>query len=158
MTDTVDPFAGSYLVETLTNEIESRASALIAEVDRLGGALAAISFITAAIDESAWSYQERYRTGQDVVVGVNRYIEEDAGVQATLRVDPESERDQLERLQAFKRNRDGELVARRLDALRDAARGPANLLPPIREALRDHASLGEVCGAMREVFGSHQPH
>jgi methylmalonyl-CoA mutase N-terminal domain/subunit len=158
VTDTVDPFAGSYLVETLTNEIESRASALIAEVDRLGGALGAIGFITAAIDESAWSYQERYRTGQDVVVGVNRYIEEDASVQETLRVDPASERDQLERLHAFKANRDGELVARRLDALRDAARGPTNLLPPIREALRDHATLGEVCGAMREVFGSHQPH
>jgi len=158
VTDTVDPFAGSYFVETLTNEIEARANALIAQVDRLGGALAAIGFITAAIDESAWSYQERYRTGQDVVVGVNRYIEEDAIVQGTLRVDPASERDQLERLAAFKRNRDGDLVARRLDALRDGARGPANLLTPIREALRDRATLGEVCGAMREVFGSHQPH
>jgi methylmalonyl-CoA mutase N-terminal domain/subunit len=159
VTDTVDPFAGSYFVETLTNEIEARANALIAQVDRLGGALAAIGFITAAIDESAWSYQERYRTGQDVVVGVNRYIDEDDDrVEGTLRVDPASERDQLERLQAFKRNRDSDLVARRLDALRDGARGPANLLTPIREALRDRATLGEVCGAMREVFGSHQPH
>ena len=157
VTDTVDPFAGSYFVEALTDEIEARANALIAEVDRQGGALAAIPFITAAIDESAWSYQERYRTGQDVVVGVNRYIEQDAPVPGTLRVDPASERDQLERLAAFKRNRDGDLVAHRLDALRDSARGPANLLTPIREALRDHATLGEVCGAMREVFGSHQP-
>src|SRR6202035_236490 len=124
---------------------------------RQGGALAAIPFITAAIDESAWSYQERYRTEQDIVVGVNRYIEQDTPVPGTLRVDPASERDQLERLAAFKRNRDGNLVAHRLDALRAGARGPANLLTPIREALRDHATLGEVCGAMREVFGSHQP-
>src|SRR6202030_3639833 len=105
VSDTIDPFAGSYFVETLTDEIETRANALIAEVDRQGGALAAIPFITAAIDESAWSYQERYRTEQDIVVGVNRYIEQDTPVAGTLRVDPASERDQLERLAAFKRNR-----------------------------------------------------
>jgi methylmalonyl-CoA mutase N-terminal domain/subunit len=155
--DTVDPFAGSYYVETLTDEIERRANTLIAKVDQLGGSLAAIPFITAEIDESAWSYQERYRTEQDIVVGVNRYVEEDARVEGTLRVDPQSERDQLERLSAFKRDRDGELVAARLEQLRDSARGNANLLPAIREALRDRATLGEVCGAMREVFGSYQP-
>jgi methylmalonyl-CoA mutase N-terminal domain/subunit len=158
VTDTVDPFAGSYFVETLTDEIEARANTLIAEVDRQGGALAAVPFITASIDESAWSYQERYRTEQDIVVGVNRYVEDDIPVPGTLRVDPASERDQLERLAAFKRDRDGDLVAQRLDVLRDSARGSANLLTPIREALRDHATLGEVCGAMRAVFGSHQPH
>ncbi len=157
VTDTVDPFAGSYYVETLTDEIERRANTLIAKVDQLGGSLAAIPFITAEIDESAWSYQERYRTEQDVVVGVNRYIEEDARVEGTLRVDPASERDQLERLAAFKRKRENELVAARLEQLRERARGSANLLPPIREALRDRATLGEVCAAMGEVFGSYQP-
>jgi methylmalonyl-CoA mutase N-terminal domain/subunit len=89
--DTVDPFAGSYYVETLTDEIERRANTLIAKVDQLGGSLAAIPFITAEIDESAWSYQERYRTEQDIVVGVNRYVEEDARVEGTLRVDPQSD-------------------------------------------------------------------
>jgi len=157
VTDTVDPFAGSYHVEALTDEIERRAAGLIAEVDRRGGSLAALEFITAEIDESAWSYHERYRTGQDVVVGVNRYVEEEPQVERLLRVDPRSERAQCERLAAFRAGRDTELVASRLDALREAARGSANLLEPIREALRDRATLGEVCGALRDVFGSHQP-
>jgi methylmalonyl-CoA mutase, N-terminal domain len=156
-TDTADPFAGSYLIETLTDEIERRASALIARVEALGGSLEALAFITAEIDESAWSYQERYRTEQDVVVGVNRFIDEEVRVEGTLRVDPASEKAQIERLAAFRANRDGELVARRLAELREGARGSANLLIPIREALRDRCTLGEVSSAMREVFGSYQP-
>src|SRR5213075_12388 len=79
-TDTVDPFAGSYFVETLTDEIEERAQELIDKVDSLGGSVHAIEFITGEIDESAWGYQERYRIGQDVVVGVNRYEEDDVEV------------------------------------------------------------------------------
>src|SRR6476659_943490 len=96
-TDTVDPFAGSYFVEALTDEIESRAGELIAKVDELGGSVNAIEFITHEIDESAWGYQERYRIGQDVVVGVNRFVEDSVEVPDLLRVDPESERAQLER-------------------------------------------------------------
>jgi methylmalonyl-CoA mutase N-terminal domain/subunit len=157
-TDTADPFAGSYLIEALTDEIEARANALIARVDALGGSLQAIAFITAEIDESAWSYQERYRTGQDIVVGVNGYVEDDEVLlEGTLRVDPASEAAQIDRLAAFKADRDGELVALRLRELRESARGSANLLPPIREALRHRCTLGEVCGAMREEFGSYQP-
>src|SRR5207249_4163583 len=93
---TVDPFAGSYYVEALTDEVESRARELIAKVDELGGSVAAIDFIKHEIEESAWGYQERYRQGQDVVVGVNRYVTEDAEVPETLRVDPQAERDQVE--------------------------------------------------------------
>jgi methylmalonyl-CoA mutase N-terminal domain/subunit len=157
-TDTVDPFAGSYFVEALTDEIEARASELIAKVDELGGSVNAIEFITGEIDESAWGYQERYRIGQDVVVGVNLYVEEsEVEVPDLLRVDPESERDQLQRLKAFKADRDQELVGRRLDELREVARGTGNLLPAIREALRDRCSLGEVCGAMQDVFGAYRP-
>jgi methylmalonyl-CoA mutase, N-terminal domain len=156
-TDTVDPFAGSYFVEALTDEIESRALELIAKVDELGGSVNAIEFITGEIDESAWGYQERYRTGQDVLVGVNRYEEEEVEVHDLLRVDPESERAQVERLRAFKADRDPTLVDRRLEELRDAARGTGNLLPPMREALRDRASLGEVCGALKDVFGEYRP-
>ncbi|MBU6338177.1 MAG: methylmalonyl-CoA mutase [Acidobacteria bacterium] len=155
--DTVDPFAGSYFVEALTDEIESRAGELIGKVDELGGAVNAIEFITAEIDESAWGYQERYRTGQDVVVGVNEYVEEELEVPDLLRVDPESEREQLERLAAFKADRDQALVDTRLEELRQVARGDGNLLPPIRAALKDRASLGEVCGAMKDVFGSYRP-
>jgi methylmalonyl-CoA mutase N-terminal domain/subunit len=155
--DTVDPFAGSYFVEALTDEIESRALELIHKVDELGGSANAIEFITGEIDESAWGYQERYRIEQDVVVGVNRYVEDDPEVHDLLRVDPDSERAQLARLKGFKADRDPELVARRLDELREAARGTANLLPPIREALRDRCSMGEVCEAMQDVFGKYTP-
>ncbi len=156
--DSADPFAGSYLIEALTDEIERRAHVLIARVDQLGGSLEAIPFITNEIDESAWSYQERYRTGQDVVVGVNRYVDEhEPPMTGILHVDPVSERDQRERLAAFKANRDHELVARRLAELRAGAGGSANLLEPIGAALRDRCTLGEVCGTMREVFGDYRP-
>jgi methylmalonyl-CoA mutase N-terminal domain/subunit len=157
-TDTVDPFAGSYYVEALTDEIEARASELIAKVDQLGGSVNAIEFITGEIDESAWGYQERYRIEQDVVVGVNRYVDEkDIEVPDLLRVDPESERAQVQRLAAFKADRDQELVDRRLEELREVARGSENLLPAIKQALRDRASMGEVCGAMQDVFGAYAP-
>jgi len=157
-TDTVDPFAGAYFVEALTDEIEARASELIAKVDELGGSVNAIAFITGEIDESAWGYQERYRTGQDVVVGVNRYVEEtEVEIPDLLRVDPASERAQVDRLQAFKADRDQALVARRLEELREVARGTGNLLPAIKDALRDRCSLGEVCGAMQDVFGAYAP-
>ena len=155
--DTVDPFAGSYYVESLTAEIESRSAELIAKVDELGGAVHAIEFITAEIDESAWGYQERYRTKQDIVVGVNEYIEEQIEVPGLLRVDPESEREQLDRLAAFKADRDQALVDTRLEELREVGRGEANLLPAIRIALKDRCSMGEVCGAMKDVFGGYSP-
>jgi methylmalonyl-CoA mutase N-terminal domain/subunit len=156
-TDTVDPFAGSYYVESLTADVERRAWKLIERVDELGGSVDAIAFIKNEIEESAFGYHERYRTEQDVVVGVNRYVEEDIEVDDILAVDPEAERAQLERLQAFKADRDQQLVDRRLDELRDACRGTANLLHPIRAALSDRCSVGEVCGAMRDVFGEYQP-
>jgi methylmalonyl-CoA mutase N-terminal domain/subunit len=156
-TETVDPFAGSYFIEALTDEIESRAYDLIHKVDELGGSVNAIEFITGEIDESAWGYQERYRTGQDIVVGVNRYVEEDIEVPDLLRVDPESERQQVERLKAFKADRDQQLVERRLEELRGACRGTDNLLPYIRQALKDRCSMGEVCGAMQDVFGKYAP-
>ncbi len=156
-TDTVDPFAGSYYVEALTAEIESRARDLITKVDEMGGSANAIAFIKAEIEESAFGYHERYRTGQDIVVGVNKYEEEDLEVEDILRVDPESEKEQVERLKAFKQNRDQALADTRLEELREAARGDGNLMGPIRAALKDACSVGEVCGAMRDVFGEYQP-
>jgi methylmalonyl-CoA mutase N-terminal domain/subunit len=155
--DTADPFAGSFFIEALTDEIEARANELIAKVDELGGSVNAIEFITGEIDESAWGYQERYRTGQDLVVGVNTQVEDDPEVPDLLRVDPESEHRQVERLKAFKADRDQALVERRLEELREAARGTENLLPAIRRALADRCSMGEVCGAMADVFGRYTP-
>jgi methylmalonyl-CoA mutase, N-terminal domain len=156
-TDTVDPFAGSYYVESLTAEIERRAWALIDKVDEQGGSVEAIAYIKNEIEESAFGYHERYRTKQDVVVGVNEFVEDSAEVEEILSVDPQSEKAQVERLKAFKADRDQELTTRRLDELKRAAESADNLLPPIRQALKDQASVGEVCGALREVFGEYQP-
>jgi methylmalonyl-CoA mutase N-terminal domain/subunit len=156
-TDTVDPFAGSYYVEALTADVERRALALIEKIDEMGGSVNAVAFIKNEIEESAFGYHERYRTGQDVVVGVNRYVDEELEVEDILRVDPASERAQVERLKAFKAERDAELAERRLAELKTACEGTGNLMPFIRQALRDRCSVGEVCGAMREIFGSYQP-
>ena len=156
--DAVDPFAGSYFVEALTDEIEARAAELIEKVDGLGGSVNAIDFIKNEIEESAFGYHERYRLGQDVVVGVNEFVDEgEPEVPDILRVDPESEREQVERLRAFKSARDAELVEERLKELRMVADTTNNLLPTLRQALRDHCTLGEVCGAMKDVFGEYQP-
>ena len=156
--DTVDPFAGSYFVEALTDEIETRASELIDKVDSLGGSIRAIDFIKNEIEESAFGYHERYRTGQDIVVGVNKFVDEgEPEVPDILRVDPESEREQVNRLKAFKDQRDAELVQLRLKEVREAADRTDNLLPTLRQALKDRCTLGEVCGAMKDVFGEYQP-
>jgi methylmalonyl-CoA mutase N-terminal domain/subunit len=155
--DTVDPFAGSYFVESLTDEIEARAQSLIDRVDQLGGSVNAIEFIKNEIEESAFGYYERYRLEQDIVVGVNRFVEEELSIPDLLKVDPASEREQVERLKAFKTNRDQQLTDQRLQEIRDAAAGTGNMLPVLRQALRDRCSIGEVCGAMRDVFGSYQP-
>jgi len=155
--DTVDPFAGSYFVEALTDEIELRSKELIAKIDELGGSVRAIDFMKNEIEESAFGYHERYRQEQDIVVGVNKFVEDTLEIPDILRVDPESEREQVERLRKFKEDRDVSLVERRLEEIRSAARGTDNLLPVLREALRDRCSLGEACGAMRDVFGEYQP-
>jgi methylmalonyl-CoA mutase N-terminal domain/subunit len=155
--DSVDPFAGSYFVEALTDEIEQRATELIAKIDELGGSINAIEFIKNEIEESAFGYHERYRTGQDVVVGVNKFVEEDIEVPEILRVDPESERAQVDRLKRFKADRDPLLVQARLQEVRQAAAGSANLLPVLSQALKDRCSLGEVCAAMKDVFGEYKP-
>src|SRR6202042_731079 len=126
--DTVDPFAGSYFVEALTDEIETRARELIEKIDELGGSVHAIEFMTAEIEESAFGYHERYRIDQDIVVGVNKFVEDNPEVPDTLRVAPESDREQVSPLSAFKADRDQELVQRRLDAIRDAANGTDNML------------------------------
>ena len=153
--DTADPFAGSYFVESLTDQIEEGAQALIDRIDEMGGSVNCIRFIRAEVEESAWGYEQRYKQKQDIVVGVNEYVTDQVDEVEILRVDPESERQQVERLKAFKENRDQEAVAARLEDLRRACAGDENLLVPMRAALNAHASLGEVCGVMREEFGEY---
>ena len=154
--DTVDPFAGSYFVESLTDEIEERSWELMKKVEELGGSVNALEFMQREIEESAASYHQRYASGQDIVVGVNKYVTDQVDDVDILKVDPESEKRQLERLAKFKSNRDQAAADRRLQELRDAARGDGNLLPPIKEALRAGGSIGEVCNAMRDVFGEYR--
>jgi methylmalonyl-CoA mutase N-terminal domain/subunit len=153
--DTADPFAGSYFVEALTDEIEAAAQELIDRVEEMGGSVNCIPFIRAEVEESAWGYEERYRQKQDIVVGVNEYVTEQVDEVEILRVDPESERQQVERLAKFKEERDQAAVDSRLEELRRACAGDANLLEPMRAALKERASIGEVCGVMRDEFGEY---
>jgi methylmalonyl-CoA mutase N-terminal domain/subunit len=154
-TDTVDPFAGSYFVEALTDEIEESAQALIDKVDEMGGSVQCIPFIRAEVEESAWGYEERYKQKQDIVVGVNEFVTDQVDEVEILKVDPESERQQVERLAKFKEERDSDAVEKRLEELREAAKGDENLLEPMRAALKDKASLGEVSGVLRDEFGEY---
>jgi methylmalonyl-CoA mutase, N-terminal domain len=154
--DTVDPFAGSYFVESLTDEIEKRSWELMEKVAEIGGSVEALDFMQKEIEESALSYHERYKTEQDIVVGVNKYVTDTIDDVDILRVEPESEERQLARLKKFKAEREQAGVEAKLEELRDAARGDGNLLPPIKEALRAGGSIGEVCGAMKDVFGEYQ--
>jgi methylmalonyl-CoA mutase N-terminal domain/subunit len=154
--DTTDPFAGSYFIESLTDEIETRARELMEKVAELGGSVEALDFIQREIEESAASYHERYGSGQDVIVGVNKFVSNSADEVDILKIDPASEARQLERLARFKADRDAGAIAERLEALRDTARGEGNLLYPIKDALREGASVGEACGAMRDVFGEYR--
>ena len=155
-TETVDPFAGSYFVESLTDEIEQRAKELMEQVAGMGGSVEALEFMQREIEESAASYHERYKSGQDVIVGANKFVTDTIDDVDILKVDPEAERRQVERLAEHKASRDQGPVDDRLAELRSAAEGDVNLLPPMKEALRAGASIGEVCGALREVFGEYQ--
>ena len=116
----------------------------------------ALEFMQKEIEESAASYHERYRTGQDIIVGVNKYETDVVDDVEILKVDPESEKRQLKRLKAFKEARDQAELDKRLESLRDVAKGDGNLLPPIKEALRAGGSIGDVCNAMRDVFGEYR--
>ena len=154
--DTVDPFAGSYFIESLTDEIEERSWELMGKVEEMGGSVNALDFMQREIEESASSYHERYRTGQDIIVGVNKYETDVVDDVEILKVDPESEARQLKRLAAFKDGRDQPALDAELESLRDVARGDGNLLPPIKAALAAGGSIGDVCNAMRDVFGEYK--
>ncbi len=155
--DTVDPFAGSYFVEALTDEIEQGARSLINKVDELGGSVQSLDFIKNEIEESAFGYHKRYEIVQDVVVGVNKFIEEnEAPHEDFLKVEPQVEFDQVARLKAFKASRDQDLLKAKLAAMVETGRGDGNILVPMREALKVGASIGEVCGALRDEWGEYQ--
>ncbi|RIK17535.1 MAG: methylmalonyl-CoA mutase [Acidobacteria bacterium] len=159
VTRTVDPFAGSYVVESLTDDLEGAITELIAAVDDRGGAVSAIEqgFQKSEIERSAYDTALEIDSGERVVVGQNRYLVEEEEDYEPLRVDPAIEAQQAERLATLRAQRDGDEVARRLDELQQAARGSDNVLPPMREALRARATGGEVADALREVWGQYEP-
>src|SRR5713226_656429 len=153
-----DPLGGSYLVEALTRELEQQARALIAEVDRRGGAVGAIEsgFTQDAIQESAYRFQQAVEEGRRVVVGVNRFQGDDEDVEI-VKISPKHEGEQVDTLKRLRTERDAKRVESRLQEVRRAAEGTQNLLPPMREALRAYATIGEVCGELRDVFGGYRP-
>ncbi len=156
---TVDPFAGSYAVERMTDEVEAAALDLMRRVEELGGAVAAIEagFQKAEIEHNAYRIARETDSGERVVVGVNRFALAEEEPYEPLRVDPAIETRQREALAALRAERDGAAVTAGLTALREAASGAANVLYPMREALRARATVGEVCNALREVWGAYEP-
>ncbi|MBO3444127.1 methylmalonyl-CoA mutase family protein [Clostridium sp. CCUG 7971] len=156
--DTIDPLAGSYLVEGLTNKIEEEAMNIINKIEELGGAPHAIEkgYIQQEIMDSAYKYQREIESNEKVIVGVNKFqIEEDAP-KGLLRVDPIVGERQKEKLEELRDNRDNDKVQRVLQDLKLACEGEENVMPYILEAVRAYATLGEVCGVMREVFGEYK--
>ncbi|MFP5334778.1 MAG: methylmalonyl-CoA mutase [Actinomycetes bacterium] len=159
VTKTVDPFAGSYVVEAMTDDLEDAVVALMDAVEERGGAVAAIEegFQKTEIERSAYRIAQQIDGGERVVVGVNRFTVDDDEPYEPLRVDPTIEAEQRSRLERLRAERDGDAVARALDALRAAAAGTDNVLHPMRDALAARATVGEVCHALREVWGTYVP-
>jgi methylmalonyl-CoA mutase N-terminal domain/subunit len=157
--DTVDPMGGSYFVESLTGEIEQRAGEYLEKIEGMGGAVAAISagWIQGEIHDAAFRIQQGIESGERVIVGVNRFVEDDEEPVEIQKLDEEQVRRQSERLSELRQKRDNAAVERALKEVEETARGPENLLPPMREALRARATLGEVSDALRGVFGEHHP-
>ncbi len=157
--DSVDPLGGSALVEEWTRELKDRASALIAKVDELGGSVAAIEggFFAREIEEAAYVAQRELEEGRRIVVGVNAYREEEDTAPPVLSVDPETEREQIERLLGFRATRDVQVASRALDELGRDAREDRNLMPSILSAVAARATLGEVVSTLKSVFGEHHP-
>jgi methylmalonyl-CoA mutase N-terminal domain/subunit len=158
VTNTIDPLAGSYFVEALTDRMEAQAWEYIHKIDELGGIVRAIElgYPQKEIAEAAYTYQRQVDTGERVIVGVNRYATEDEPPVEILRIDDELERAQVARLQEVKRTRDNALVAGRLEALRRASQGDVNLMPFILDAVHAYASLQEICDVWRGVWGEYR--
>jgi methylmalonyl-CoA mutase N-terminal domain/subunit len=158
VTETPDPLAGSYYVETLTNELETAAQAYLDEIEAMGGTLAAIEagFQQRQIQEAAFRVQREIERGDRIVVGVNKYRDEGASTPPIQRIDPEGERGQIERLRRVRAERDPAAWEAALRRLEDTARGGDNLLPPLIEAVGAYATVGEISNQLRVAWGEHR--
>jgi len=158
VTNSVDPLAGSFLVESLTNRMEEETYEIFAKIAELGGVVPAIEagYFQQEIAQSAYQYQREIDAGQRTIVGVNAYRLDEPLAIPLLRMDPEGHERQLGRLKRLRRERDHEDLTRRLEALRQAAEGSESLMPYILDAVRAYGTLGEICGVLREVFGEYR--
>ncbi|GBC77844.1 Methylmalonyl-CoA mutase [bacterium HR08] len=156
--DTVDPLGGAYAIESLTNEIERRVFEYLERIEVMGGMLRAIEigWVQKEIHESAYEYQRAVESGEQVIVGVNRFLVPEERPIPVLRIDPEIERAQVESLRRIKAERDAAAVRRALAELEEAARSTENLMPHILRAVEAYATLGEISDCLRRVFGEHR--
>lgn len=156
--NTIDPLAGSYFVEALTDEMEEKAWAYIRKIDELGGMVRAIElgYPQKEIAEAAYTYQREVDSGERVLVGVNKYVTDDQLPVEILRIDEERENAQVRRLQELKRKRDNSLVRKKLDELKRASENGQNLMPHILEAVKAYATLQEICDVWRGIFGEYR--
>ncbi len=156
--DTVDPLAGSYYVESLTNTLEEKANAYLKTIEDMGGALAAIDrgYLQREIQESAFQYQRRVESGDAVIVGINRFASEEAEARSILRVDEAAASRQLERLADVRKKRDPKAVERSLARVRDVARSDENAMPVLIEAVESYVTLGEICDTLRDEWGTYR--
>jgi methylmalonyl-CoA mutase N-terminal domain/subunit len=158
--DVADPLGGAGVIEAWTAQIAVRAREEIAKIDAIGGAVAAIErgVYQREIEESAYRAQREIETGERLVVGVNAWTEEETGAAPSLfEIDPANEKEQVDRLAAFRARRDAAAAREALERLTTQARGEGNLMPPIVEAVARGATLGEIVKALKEVFGEHRP-
>jgi methylmalonyl-CoA mutase N-terminal domain/subunit len=155
--DVIDPLGGAYAVEAMTDEIEGKADAYIKKIDEMGGMVQAISkgYVQREIQEAAYAWQRRVESKDLVVVGVNAYKSEEAPV-PVMKIDPALEAQQVERLRAFRKERDEATTRRAVDAVRNAAKGKDNVMPFIVDAVKAQATLGEISDAFRDVFGEYR--
>jgi methylmalonyl-CoA mutase N-terminal domain/subunit len=154
--DVADPLGGAYFLEHLTNTIEREAFAYIDKIDSLGGSVAAIEqgFLQKEIQDSSYRHQQEVEAEQRVVVGVNRFVSPQPPITGLLRMDPEKARTQIQRLQEFRQRRNQAAVAGSLGQIESHARSEENLMPAFVEAVEAGATLGEICGVLRQVFGT----
>ena len=155
--EAVDPLAGSYYVEHLTDALEAEAHELMQQVEDLGGSVKAIEagFIQEEIEEAAYRFQQAVESGERVIVGVNRFGLESETPVPIQAIDPEVQREREQEVQTFRQNRDGAKTDAALAGLRHAARGQDNLFPFVLDAFRNHATLGEICGVLRQEWGEY---
>lgn len=157
--DHPDPFGGSYFVEELTDQLETEAKAIIAEIDKMGGAVDAIEkgWVQSEIARSAYEYQSKIDSGDKVIVGVNKYTSDETDESDLLSINLSAVEEQTKRVTNFKTNRNNDHVQNRLNELKSTASGSENLIPPIIECVKHNCTLGEISDTLRSVFGEYQP-